>query len=116
MAKLRVWWCPQVGACGSFYVSVSSPEEGRKVMDILSAYDGFQMQNGIKGDYSNVGGLEMFNEETGDWEDWALETEDDYFDDVDEYCDVCESAKEIEEFTKELFSQVDWEKIREMEG
>ncbi len=49
MSKLRVWWIPQVGADGgSFYIPVDTVEEGRKVMDLLAAYDAFQLQNRIK--------------------------------------------------------------------
>lgn len=38
MSKLRVWWIPQVGATeDSFYVPVETVEEGKKVMDMLTA-------------------------------------------------------------------------------
>lgn len=105
--KLRVWWVPQV-PMKSFYVPVSSPEEGKKVMDILGAYDMFQLNNNIKPDYCNMGGLQIWNEEEQDWEDWYMETEDDYFDDVDEYCDsdCCEQKEELEQFCDELYSQL----------
>ena len=82
MSKLRVWWIPQVGIEETFYVPVSTAEEGKKTLDLLAAYDAFQLQNNVKSDYTNVGGLQMFDEEEGEWNDWYLETEDDYFDDV----------------------------------
>lgn len=104
--KLRVWWIPQVGLSDTFYIPVKSVEEGKKVMDILVAYDAFQLQNNIKPDYCNTGGLQVYNPEVADYEDWYLETEDDYFEDVDEYCEKCNSAKELEEFNHELFKQV----------
>lgn len=111
-SKLRVWWIPQVGATGEpFYVPVQSVEEGKKVMDILAAYDAFQLQNRIKPDYCNVGGLQIYNPEIADYEDWYLETEDDYFEDVDEYISSTDKADEIDEFTNELFGQIDWKKI-----
>ena len=78
MNKLRVWWIPQVGAISeAFYVPVQSVEEGKKVVDMLAAYDAFQLQNRIKPDYSNAGGLQVYNPEIADYEDWYLETEDD---------------------------------------
>ena len=46
--KLRVWWIPQVGSSNRFYIPVKSVEEGKKVMDLLAAYDMFQLQNNIK--------------------------------------------------------------------
>ena len=115
MSKLRVWWIPQVGAISeAIYVPVQSVEEGKKVLDILAAYDAFQLQNRIKPDYSNAGGLQIYNPEIADYEDWYLETEDDYFDDVDEYISSTDKADEIDAFTHELFKQIDWEKIERM--
>ena len=110
--KLRVWWIPQV-PMGAFYIPVESVEEG-KVLDILAAYDAFQLQNRVKPDYTNVGGLQMFDEEEGEWNDWYLETDDDYFDDVDDYCEQCERAEKLTEFNQSLFEQIDWEKIERM--
>lgn len=57
MSKLRVWWIPQVGNCDTFYVSVKSVEDGKRLFDILAAYDAFQLQNNVKPDYCNTGGL-----------------------------------------------------------
>ncbi len=112
MSKLRIWWIPQ-GDCKTFYVPVNSAEEGKKVLDILAAYDVWQLQNQIKPDYWHSNGLEIFDESEGKWNDWYLETEEDFFDDVDEYCesDNCDQKKELEEFNREVFKQIDWEKM-----
>lgn len=113
--KLRVWWISQVGSsCDIFYVPVKSVEEGKKVMDLLAAYDMFQLQNNIKPDFCNTGGLQVYNPEIADYEDWYLETDDDYFDNVDDYCEQCEKAEELTEFNQALFEQIDWEKIEKM--
>lgn len=113
--KLRVWWIPQVGAGSeAFYVPVKSVEEGKRVMNMLAAYDAYQLQNRIKPDYCNTGGLQVYNPEVADYEDWYLETEDDYFDDVDDYIDSTGNADEIDEFTHELFKQIDWDLIHKM--
>lgn len=80
---LRVWWIPQV-PMEAFYVPVKSVVEGVKIMNVLAEYDAFQYDNNVKDDYSNAGGLEMFDDD--DWCDWYIE--DDivgYFDDPDEY-------------------------------
>lgn len=106
--KLRVWWIPQV-PMKSFHVPVKTVEEGKKVMDMLAAYDEWQYENNIKPDFSNVGGIQMWDEEEQDWIDWYLETDDDYFEDVDEYCKQSEMADELKEFNRELFSQVTFE-------
>lgn len=105
--KMRVWWCPQVGVSKNFYVPVESVEEAKKVMDILAAYDCFQYNQNVKSDYSNMGGLEVFDEESCEWVSWEYEDENDYFDDVDEYCEnKSECIAEIRDFTKRIFSQV----------
>lgn len=114
MSNLRVWWIPQVGINEIFYVPVNSVEEGKKVMDLLAAYDAFQLQNRVKPDYCNVGGLQIRDENSQQWNDWYLETEDDYFDDVDEYCEQCERADELVGFNRELFKQIDWKNINKM--
>ena len=105
--KLRVWWIPQI-PCESFYIPVDSPEEGKKVLDILAIYDMFQFENDIKPDFCNAGGLQYFDEEEQEWNDWYLETETDYYEDIDEYCesDECEQREELEEFRYELFRQI----------
>ena len=115
MSKLRVWWIPQV-PMQSFYVPVTSVEEGKKVMDMLAAYDAFQLQNKVKPDYCNTGGLQMYDEENKEWIDWYMETDYDYFDNdnIDEYLLSIGKEKEMVYFTHELFLQIDWDKINAM--
>ena len=89
MINLRVWWVPQV-PLDAFYVEVGSIEEAVKIMDILANYDAFQYETNIKPDYSNAGGVQMF--EDGSWIDW-----EDYeygFDDPREYLEFKEGSNE----------------------
>ncbi|HHT4259157.1 TPA: superinfection exclusion protein [Klebsiella variicola] len=90
MQKLRVWHIPQV-PMKPFYVEVSSVREGVHMMDTLARYDAFQLENNIKPDYSNVNGLQVFDdtlseqdlvdmELTDRWVDWYIETEKGYWD------------------------------------
>ena len=60
-----------------------------------------------------VAGLQIWNEEDEDWEDWYIETENDYYDDVDEYCDSdeCEMKDELKEFSEALYYQIDYSKL-----
>ncbi len=67
MEKFRVWHIPQIPGEG-FRVSVKSPEEAIKVMDILANYDLFQLENNIKPDYSNAQGFEVFEDD--EWCEW----------------------------------------------
>ena len=75
--KMRVWWIPQV-PMKCFYVPVVNTDEAKRIMEILADYDQFQFENKVKSDYSNVGGLQVFNEVNKDWEEWECEecTED----------------------------------------
>lgn len=65
--RLRVWWIPQVPG-KPFRVEVTSPVEAAKIYVVLSNYDQFQLENRIKGDYCNVGGLEELVD--GEWAEW----------------------------------------------
>jgi hypothetical protein len=104
--KMRVWWQPQVGY-GTFYIPVNSPEEAAKILNLLAAYDLFQLKNNIKPDYCNAGGVQIFDEEENDWVNWEYETEDDYYDDVEKYCeDVSPEANRISDFKAAVLGQV----------
>jgi len=108
MSKLRVWWVPQV-PMESFYIPVRSPEEGMKVMDILAAYDCFQYNHKVKPDYCNIGGLQQYDEDTGEWEDWLYDDGESFYesDRLDEYCEEkTDRADELEEDRECLFKQV----------
>ena len=64
---LRVWHIPQLPGA-AFRVDVASPREGALLLRALADYDLFQLNHNIKPDYSNVQGLEVF--EDGEWSDW----------------------------------------------
>jgi len=105
--EMRVWWNPQVGAGATFYVPVMTVEQGKRVMDLLAYYDCFQYNHNIKPDYCNCGGLEVRDEETGEWEGWYYDTDVEYYDDVDEYIEnKSDEAEALESFNKALRSQV----------
>ena len=68
--KFRIWWLPQVGVgIKSFYKEVSSFDEGQLICDILADYDLYQLNNSIKPDYCNAGGIQYFDENDQDWYD-----------------------------------------------
>jgi len=80
IGDLRVYWMPQLGY-DAFFVDVASPDEAKKMLDVLASYDQFQLDNRIKGDYCNAGGLNVFEADNGDgvpgWCDWYSEDGDD---------------------------------------
>ena len=45
-----------------------------------------------------------------------METENDFFEDVNEYCEQCEKSEDLEKFNKELYTQIDYNKIQRMIG
>lgn len=76
-----VWWVPQM-PMPSFRVPVASLVEAKLLLDTLTDYDNFQLENNVKGDYCNAGGLHVFNEDDvedgleGSWVDWVNEDGD----------------------------------------
>ena len=64
---LKVWWIPQV-PMEPFEYAVKTPMEGAILCDALALYDQFQFEQNVKPDYSNAGGLQVF--EDGEWIDW----------------------------------------------
>lgn len=65
--QLRVWWIPQVPGA-PFLVPVDSLKEAKLILKTLAEYDQFQLDNRIKPDYCNAGGLSVL--EDGEWNDW----------------------------------------------
>ena len=79
-------------------------------MDILAEYDVYQYNNRIRTDFANTGGVEMWNEEDQEWEDWFYDEENSYYDNVDQYCEEkSEHWESLKEFSDEIFSQVDFD-------
>jgi hypothetical protein len=68
--SLRVWWIPQVPG-KPFYVRVPDIGAAKLLLEALADYDMFQLANNVKPDYSNAGGLEVFD--GGEWSDWEDE-------------------------------------------
>lgn len=72
---LQVWWIPQV-PMKPFVVPVQSVLEARLILDTLADYDKFQLENDIKPDYRNAGGLNVFDATDkedgpgGSWVNW----------------------------------------------
>lgn len=101
--KLRVWWIPAVGRVDvPFYIPVSSPEEAKRMLDTLSAYDIYLENEYLVSADANTGGLEMLDE-NGEWVDWEC----DGYDDLDEYIEEkSKLAAELESFGNALFEQV----------
>lgn len=92
MQKFRVWHIPQVPG-KAFLVEVPTVEEGVRLMNALADYDQFQLDHNIKPDYSNMNGLQMWDESLPDidkWVDW-------YNDEYDDPREYIESLKETEE-------------------
>jgi hypothetical protein len=73
--ELRVWWIPQI-PMKAFFVPVANVVEAKVLLDALAEYDKFQFENRIKPDYSNSGGLHVFDVNDdhdgpeGSWYDW----------------------------------------------
>jgi hypothetical protein len=69
MTNLRVWWKSTFPGT-AFYFSVASLLEAKILLTALPEYDWFLYDNHLRGNYSNCGGLQMWNESTQEWEEW----------------------------------------------
>jgi hypothetical protein len=56
---LRVWWIPQIPG-QPFLVNVRTLREARLLTGALAEYDKFQFDHNVKPDYSNAGGVQVF--------------------------------------------------------
>lgn len=72
--ELRVWWIPQVPG-DAFHTPVKTIAEAKLLIDTMSRYDMFQFEQKIKPDYSNAGGLEVWD--GTEWLEWLDEDGDD---------------------------------------
>ena len=79
---LRVYWIPQI-PMEPFYQEVDSIKEGVLLLETLAKYDLFQLENNVKPDFSNAGGLQVYDENDNEWVDWI----DDYGMDINELID-----------------------------
>lgn len=72
---LRVWWIPQIPG-KPFRRSVKTLAEAKLLLETLADYDLFQLENKVRGDFSNTGGLHVFDKNdtedsrNGSWVDW----------------------------------------------
>lgn len=90
---LKVWWIPQIPG-KPFEVPVASLVEAKLLLDTLAYYDQFQLDNNIKPDYCNAGGLKFFDENDkqqgqgdswGEWDGSWCDWEDDDGNGIDEF-------------------------------
>lgn len=82
----------------AFFVETNNLEEAVNIQNALADYDLFQYENNVKGDYANASGIHIWDESLTDqdlidmeltnrWVDWYHETDDDYYNDPQEYLD-----------------------------
>ena len=83
---MRVWWIPQM-PMDAFHFPVKNVDEAILLLEVLAEYDLFQLEHDVKPDFSNVGGLERF--EDGEWCE--------YYDDDGMCIDEIRDAREEEE-------------------
>lgn len=71
--KLRVWHIPQVPSNDPFRVEVKNIDEAVLILKTLWDYDSYQFVHNIKPDYSNASGLEYWDEDDKQWEEYYNE-------------------------------------------
>lgn len=112
MPKMRVWWLHETEEnSATFYVPVESPEEAVNVINILAAYDSFLSRNNlIPSYYCNAGGLEVWDDDAREWNDWHYEDDNASFDSIDDYCEaMSDKYDELEKFRETIFGSLNFE-------
>lgn len=79
---MRVWWKSRFSNRLNMHIPIENEIEGKKILDVLLAYDMLQYRHSRTG-YENIGGIEIF--ENGEWRDWYIDDENGYYDDIEEY-------------------------------
>lgn len=84
---LQVWWISQI-PMHPFTVDVKTIEEAMLILGTLAQYDIFQFQNNVKPDYSNAGGLNVYEKSpdalTEDGCEWCTWYDPETGQDIDE--------------------------------
>jgi hypothetical protein len=72
-----------------FVRSVPTLDEGLRLVETLGLYDLFQLENRVKPDFCNAGGVQMLHPTGTDGEWWDVPEDDDELRDI---LDVCAAA------------------------
>jgi hypothetical protein len=94
--KLRIWWIPQIPG-KPFTREVETLVEAKVLLEVLADYDKFQLDNNIKPDYSNIGGLCYFDENEQEWLDWHPSDDPEFEAAIGKITDEYEFAESIDE-------------------
>ena len=86
-----VWWIPQV-PMQPFKALVSTLVQAKTLVEAFAQYDLFQLRNNIKPDYSNAGGVMVF--EDGEWTDFYTDDGEEFDSLSVEDCARMDAAKE----------------------
>ena len=78
---LWVWWIPQV-PMKSFNVTIDSIQQGRFLLKALAEYDLFQLENRVKPDFCNAGGIAYKHPSLTEGEWWDFPDDDDEVEDL----------------------------------
>ena len=69
---LKFWWIPQIPG-KAFEVEITTIAEGRKLEEVFANYDLFCLEQNVRPDFSNMGGIVRFDK--GEW--WDVEDDED---------------------------------------
>ena len=106
MNKMRVWFMI-MGLGTPFYVPVETVEDAQRAMDILGSYSQYLVNKEVMSDHCNACGVEVYDEESGEWEDWYYDYDGFFYDDVDSYIEeMSPESISLATFQKEIYSQV----------
>lgn len=75
MARFKAWYIPQIPMT-AFEVEKPTASEAQAALDLITDFSIFEFENKVKPDYSDVGGVQEWDETDQEWIDYEPESEE----------------------------------------
>jgi len=75
MAKFKMWYIPQV-PMKPFEVECETAEQAQDALDLITNFSIFEFENRVKPDYSDAGGVMVWESAYEDWSDYDIDEEE----------------------------------------
>lgn len=76
MSEFRMWYIPQI-PMPPFTREFDTAREAQAALDLIFAFSFFEFENRVKPDYTDAGGIEIWDEDAAEWGDY-----DDFEDEI----------------------------------
>ena len=70
--RFRAWYVAKM-PMKAFTVETTNAIDAEKILDVLEDFSLFEIQNNVKPDYAEAGGIDIWDEEYQEWTDYHPE-------------------------------------------